>query len=150
MHDMAASPQPFSMRLGTGTLAKLERQARGRGESKTRVGERLIEEGLRMAEHPGVVFRDGPAGRRPALAGGPDVWEVIETLRQVAGTGEEAIANAAAWASLTPAQVRAAALYYGDFREEIDAWIDENREEAERQQTSWRRAQDALGQRAEQ
>ena len=141
---MAVSPQPFSMRLGSATLGKLERQARQRGESKTRVGERLLEEGLRMAEHPGVVFRDGPAGRRAALAAGPDVWEVVETLQQVDGTGEEAIANAATWASLTPAQVRAAMRYYGDFPEEIDAWIRENREEADRQQAAWRRAQDAL------
>jgi hypothetical protein len=141
---MAASQQPFSMRLGAGTLGKLERQARQRGESKTRVGERLLEEGLRMAEHPGVVFRDGPAGRRPALASGPDVWEVIETLQQVEGTGEEAIANAATWATLTPAQVRVALRYYGDFPDEVDAWIRENREEADRQQAAWRRAQDAL------
>ena len=132
------------MRLGAGTLGKLERQARQRGESKTRVGERLLEEGLRMAEHPGVVFRDGPAGRRPALAAGPDVWEVVETLQQVEGTGEEAIANAATWSSLTLGQVRVAMRYYGDFPDEVDAWIQENREEADRQQAAWQRAQDAL------
>ncbi len=34
-----------------------------------------------MEEHPGIAFRDGPVGRRAALAGGPDVWEVIETLQ---------------------------------------------------------------------
>ena len=26
-----------------------------------------------MAEHPGIVFKDGPSGRRAALAFGPDV-----------------------------------------------------------------------------
>jgi hypothetical protein len=132
------------MRLGGSTLSKLERQARQRGEPKTRVGERLLEEGLRMAEHPGVVFRDGPAGRRPALAAGPDVWEVVEILQHVEGKGEEAIANAAAWGSLTLAHVRVALRYYGDFTQEIDAWIRANREEADRQQATWRRAQDAL------
>jgi len=55
-----------------------------------------------------------------------------------------AIANAAAWGSLTPGQVRVALRYYGDFREEVDGWIRENREEADRQQAAWRRAQDAL------
>ena len=133
------------MRLGPTTLDKLERQSRQRGEPKTRLGERLLEEGLRMAEHPGVVFRDGPAGRRPALSGGPDVWEVIETLQQVEGTGEEAIVTTATWASLTPAQVRIAVRYYGDFRDEIDTWIRENREMAERERAAWQRAQDALG-----
>ena len=34
-----------------------------------------------MAEHPGVIFRSGPTGRRAALAGGPDVWEVIRAIR---------------------------------------------------------------------
>ena len=34
-----------------------------------------------MAEHPGIIFRSGPTGRRAALAGGPDVWEVIRTVK---------------------------------------------------------------------
>ncbi len=34
-----------------------------------------------MTEHPGVVFRPGPTGRRAALVGGPDVWEVIRAIR---------------------------------------------------------------------
>ena len=33
-----------------------------------------------MEEHPGVLFRDGPAGRRACLIGGPDVWEVIRSV----------------------------------------------------------------------
>jgi hypothetical protein len=42
---------------------------------------RLVDEALRMAEHPGVIFRSGPTGRRAALAGGPDVWEVIRAVK---------------------------------------------------------------------
>ena len=34
-----------------------------------------------MAEHPGIIFRSGPTGRRAALAGGPDVWEVIRAVK---------------------------------------------------------------------
>ena len=34
-----------------------------------------------MVEHPGVIFRPGPTGRRAALAGGPDVWEVIRAVK---------------------------------------------------------------------
>ena len=132
------------MRLAPATLGQLESQARRRGESKTRVGERLIEEGLRMAEHPSVVFRDGPAGRRAALAGGPDVWEVVETLQNAGAKGEAAIAATAEWGSLTVAQVRAAVRYYADYRDEVDAWIRENREQADREQAAWERAQDAL------
>src|ERR1700733_825945 len=42
---------------------------------------RLVDESLRMAEHPGVIFRSGSTGRRAALAGGPDVWEVIRAIK---------------------------------------------------------------------
>src|SRR6266581_3754656 len=62
----------------------------------------LVDEGLRTAEHPGVVFRDGPTGRRAALAGGPDVWEVIETLKGTGLTGEKAVEATARWGALTP------------------------------------------------
>jgi hypothetical protein len=42
---------------------------------------RLVDEALRMTEHPGIIFRSGPTGRRASLAGGPDVWEVIRAVR---------------------------------------------------------------------
>jgi uncharacterized protein (DUF433 family) len=136
--------QPFSMRLGETTMSKLAAHARRRGETKTRTGERLIEEGLRMEDHPGIVFRDGPSGRRAALAGGPDVWEVIETLQNTGEKGESAIAATAEWGSLSLAQVREAVRYYGDYRDEVDERIRLNREEADRQYAAWQRAQEAL------
>ena len=98
-----------------------------------------------MEEHPGIVFRDGPSGRRAALASGPDVWEVIETVKGSGATDEDAIAKAAAWANLSPAQVRVAVRYYGDFRDEIDSRIQGNHDAAERQRRAWERAQEALG-----
>ncbi len=85
-----------------------------------------------MEDHPGIAFRDGPAGRRAALAGGPDVWEVIETLEGTGLAGEQAIAAAARWGNLTLPQVRTALRYYAAFREEVDDWIAFNRWEAER------------------
>ena len=132
------------MRLAHTTLIRLEAHARRRGETKTGIGVRLIEEGLRMDDHPGIVFRDGPAGRRAALAGGPDVWEVIETLHGTGEKGERAIAATAEWGSLSPAQVRIAVRYYADFRDEIDERIRSGREEADREHAAWQRAQDAL------
>ena len=38
-----------------------------------------------MEEHPGVIFRNGPAGRRACLVGGPDVWEVIRAVKSARG-----------------------------------------------------------------
>lgn len=41
----------------------------------------LVDEGLRMHEHPGVLFRTGPTGRRAGLAMGPDIWEIVRAVK---------------------------------------------------------------------
>jgi hypothetical protein len=140
-----AAPRPFSIRMSQQTHARLEADARRRGEPKARIAERLIDEGLRMADYPGIVFRDGPAGRRAAIAAGPDVWEVIETLKGTAMTGEKAIDATAKWGNITPAQARLAIRYYADFRDEVDERIRFNRHEAERHRGTSDRARAALG-----
>lgn len=140
----ALVPKPFSIRMNTGILDRLDRRARRRGEAKSRTAERLIDEGLRMEDHPGIVFRDGPAGRRAALAGGPDVWEVIETLQDTGLKGEAAVTATAEWGVLTHAQVQTAIQYYGEFRDEVDARIASNAQEAERQRAVWVGAREAL------
>lgn len=48
-----------------------------------------------MEEFCGIVFRGGPAGRRAVLAGGPDVWELMYTLKSGKARGEEASAATA-------------------------------------------------------
>lgn len=140
----STSPKPFSLRLSARLRERLDANARRRGDSSSRLAAELIDEGLRMREHPGIVFRGGPAGRRAALAAGPDVWELVETLRGTGRSGEEAIAAAAEWGGLPVAQVRTAVAYYADHREEIDAWIEQNRSEAQAARESWERAREAL------
>ena len=56
------------------------------GMSLSSAANRLVDEALRMAEHPGVIFRPGPTGRRAALAGGPDIWEVIRAVKSAHAT----------------------------------------------------------------
>ncbi len=51
------------------------------GMSLSSAANRLVDEALRMSEHPGIMFRPGPTGRRAALAGGPDVWEVVRAVK---------------------------------------------------------------------
>jgi hypothetical protein len=138
------APKPFSIRMSQQTLVRLDLGARRRGEAKARTAERLIDEGLRMEDHPGIVFRDGSSGRRAALAGGPDVWEVIETLRGSGLADEQAIAATAEWGALSHAQVRTAVRYYADFHEEVDERILLNSQEAERQRAAWQRGREAL------
>lgn len=139
-----AAQKPFSIRMSARTLERLDVGARRRGEAKSRTAERLIDEGLRMEDHPGIVFKDGPAGRRAALANGPDVWEVVKTLKEAWPSQEQAIAGAMRWGNLSRAQVDVAVRYYADFPDEVDERIAHNREEAERQYAAWLRARAAL------
>lgn len=97
-----------------------------------------------MERHPGIVFRDGPAGRRPGLAAGPDVWEVARLLQDSQLDGDELVAWVAKSIDLTGGQVRAVISYYAEYQDEIDAWIARNDEEAELAERAWRREQELL------
>jgi hypothetical protein len=76
-----------------------------------------------MDTYPGIVFRDGPSGRRPAVLGGPDVWEVIQTFiaedRDTPATSENL--------HVRPGLIEAALAYYADNQRDIDEWIEANR-----------------------
>jgi len=79
--------------------------------------QRLIEEGLRMARCPGIVFVDGASGRRACIAGtGIDVWEVARALRSC--QGDEA-AMRALYPQLTHAQITVALRYAKAYPAEI-------------------------------
>lgn len=116
---------------------RLRRHATEHAESISGASERLIDEGLRMAAHPGIVFRDGPSGRRAGLAAGPDVWEVIGLLRGLTGAVDRRIAKAPRQLGLTAAQVRIASRYYAEYPGEIDAQIVANEEAADRELRLW-------------
>lgn len=134
----------LSLRLKTDTLDRLQARARETGEPKSSLAQRLIDEGLRMEVHPGIVFKDGPTGRRAAVAHGPDVWEIIPAVRNVEATDEQAIENAAEWLGLTKHQVYAAVRYYAEYTEEVDCRIQRNDERAERLEAEWLREQRLL------
>jgi hypothetical protein len=91
----------------------------------------------------GIVFRDGPTGRRAALAGGPDVWELMATIKGNKARGE-AIAATAELLNLTDCQMRTAVRYYGSFPDEIDQRITLNTADADEAEAAWQRGQAAL------
>lgn len=126
-----------SVRLSNEIAQRLRERAAADNEGLSGLAQRLLDEGLRMEAHPGIVYRPGPSGRRAALMRGPDVWEVVHLLRSLDATGEAAIREAASWLDLTEAQVRAALGYYGSFPAEIDAQIAANEAAAERAQREW-------------
>jgi len=139
-----ARARQFSARLDPALVDRLERRAARAGLNKSRLTERYIDEGLRMEDHPGIVFRDGPSGRRAGLAAGPDVWEVIAAVQAGDLQGEAAVEAAAAWGDLDPTQVRAAVGYWVEYPDEIDARIHRNVEEADASEERWWREQNAL------
>jgi uncharacterized protein (DUF433 family) len=130
------SKAPFSARFRQQTLAHLRERARSAGIPQTSLAERYIEEGVRMDEHPLIYFRDGAAGRRPALIGTRlDVWQVIETIRQ----NDNSVADAAEYLGLPQPHVEACVNYYLAYQDEIDEWIAREHEAAEKAENSWRR-----------
>jgi len=134
---MAAARQ-FSARLDAGVVDRLERRGARAGLNKSRLAERYIDEGVRMDDHPGVVFRDGPTGRRAGLAGGPDVWEIIGALRSTGLDGDEAIEATAEWAGLSVRQVRDAVGYYSEYPDEIIERVRDNEDQADAAERRWR------------
>ena len=130
---------PLSIRFTPSLLARLRQRARAvPGASAAGLAQRLIDEGLRMADHPGVIFKDGPSGRRAALAYGPDVWEVIKFLREIDERGPAAIDAAAEVFAVDTSRISTAISYYGDYSDEIDAEITEAEEASARAEAAWR------------
>lgn len=97
-----------------------------------------------MDQHADIVFRTGPTGRRAALAGGPDVWEIMQTVKSGKARGDAAVTATADLLDLTEAQVRIAVRYYAAYSDEIDERIRRNAEEADAAEAAWKREQAAL------
>ena len=111
---------------------------------------RLVDEALRAREHPLITFKDGPAGRRARVVGGPDVWEVIGAVRSVRLAephlaGDEALVAVAETSGVPVPFLRAALAYWGDYPEEVDAFLDRARAEAAQAEAAWDRQQELLG-----
>lgn len=133
-----------TLRLDAGLVDRLDERSQRSGRKRPELIARYVDEGMRMEDHPGIVFRSGPAGRRAALAAGPDVWDIVRVVRNVEGSGETAVTQAADWLGLARGQIDIAVRYYSEYPDEVDRWIDHVDEEARRAQQIWERRQDAL------
>jgi uncharacterized protein (DUF433 family) len=111
------------LRLTEELQEEIEREMRLRGTTFSDVASSLLREAVRMRRVPGIVFMDGPVGRRASIAGtGLDVWEVIATFKSV---GEDRERLEATYGWLSDRQLSAALAYYELYPEEIDARIEE-------------------------
>lgn len=135
---------PLSIRFDPELLERLRRGAASRSTTPSGLAQRLIDEGLRAGAFPGVVFRDGPTGRRAALAAGPDVWEVAIALRDSEARGDDAVELIASELTLSAGSVRTALSYYGAYPHEIDTEIADNERAATEALRSWESQQQLL------
>ncbi len=109
------------MRLQADLEAEITREAETRGKSWSAMANELLAEAIRVRRVPGIVFVDGPSGRRAALAGtGLDVWEVIAVWQEL-NDGEDYSELRANFEWLSEAQLRTAVAYYKLYPSEIDA-----------------------------
>jgi hypothetical protein len=119
------------------------------GMSLSSAANRLVDEALRTSEHPGIVFRPGPTGRRAALAGGPDVWEVVRAVRSAHSAGpklarDDLISLVHENTGIPVRLIGTAVRYWASYPEEVDAEItaaDAAEDAAER---AWRREHELL------
>jgi uncharacterized protein (DUF433 family) len=101
---------------------EISRESADRATTWSALAIELLEEALRMRRVPGVVFADGPAGRRAVVAGtGLDVWEIVAT-RRASGEDFDQLRQNYGW--LTEPQLRAALAYYELYPHEIDARLE--------------------------
>jgi len=89
---------------------------------------RLVDEALRMTEHPGIIFRSGSTGRRAALSGGPDVWEVIRAIKSARASepglhDDDLLGLVSSNTGIAARLLSTAIRYWAAYPEEIDAEI---------------------------
>lgn len=120
-----------AIRIESETLNALRERSTQSGEPIVRLAQRYLREGMRRDRHPGIVFRDGPAGRRAVVIGGPDVWEVIAAARSAPERGKHLVHALAERIGVPVEKIRIAVSYYGEYPDEVDQFIAANEQEAE-------------------
>ena len=139
--NLPTTKQSIAFRFDRMTVARLKQRAQDIHAPQTALAERYIEEGIRHDEHPLIYFRDGEAGRRPALLGTRlDVADVVSTIKQ----NDNSVDEAADYLEMPAEHIDACLSYYADYKDEIDAWIERSFAVAQRERERWERRQQAL------
>ncbi len=138
---MAAST---SFRISESARKQLASHAAWEGTSATALLEQLIVEGVEQRDYPGIVFRGPSHDRRAALAGGPDVWEVVGRLRELDGAEEQRISVLVEESGLHPRLIRLALDYAAEHADDVLLRIERNRATAERSRAAVQRREALL------
>jgi hypothetical protein len=110
---------------------------------------RLVDEALRMSEHPGIAFRPGPTGRRAGLVGGPDVWEVVRAVKSArahdSDLAEDDLLTLIAHNTGIPVRlIRVAVRYWASYPDEVDTEIAAAEAADDAAVDAWRRERQLL------
>lgn len=141
---------PTPVRFDVDVAARLASWASAHpGLSLSSAANRLVDEALRTEEHPGIVFRPGPTGRRAGLAGGPDVWEVVRAVKSARtaepGLTESELLQLVETNTGVPVrQTQVAVRYWATYPDEVDAEIEANEVAEARVESAWQRQQALL------
>ncbi|WP_423916732.1 hypothetical protein [Candidatus Poriferisodalis sp.] len=108
----------------SGELAeRLRAEGQASGQPPPVLAASLLDEGLKTRQFPGIVYIDGPSGRRASLAGGPDIWQVIKALRGVPMDQYDPIETVCTESDLHERQVNLAIRFYETYPDEIEAKV---------------------------
>ena len=110
-----------SLRIPKDIAKAIQEVADTSGRDFSAVANELLAEAVKMRRCPGILFADGPSGRRARIAGtGLDVWEVIATYNSLE-RDRDRLCGAYHW--LTEPQLRAALGYHAAYPEQIERQI---------------------------
>jgi hypothetical protein len=141
---------PVAVRFGSDVERRLASfVAAHRGLSLSSAANRLVDEGLRMGEHPGIMFREGPTGRRAALVGGPDIWEVVRAVKSARAaepdlSEDEVVRLVADNTGVLLRLVHVAVRYWAGYPDEIDVEIDAAEQAETQAEQAWERTRGLL------
>lgn len=145
-----ARKSPTPVRFDPDVAARLASWATAHaGSSLSSAANRLVDEALRGEEHPGVTFRAGATGRRAGLVAGPDVWEVVRSVKS-ARAAEPDVDEAklvhlvSRNTGVARRLIEVAVRYWAAFPAEIDAEIQANEIAEAQTESAWLRQRELL------
>jgi uncharacterized protein (DUF433 family) len=113
-----------SLRIPDEVAKTIQEEAESSGRDFSTVANELLGEAVKLKRCPGIVFADGPSGRRARIAGtGLDVWEVVSTYKSL-NRDDARLRDAYHW--LSEPQLRSALSYFRLYAEEIERQIVRN------------------------
>src|SRR5437764_15301828 len=108
--------RPVSLRLPEDVRAAIDEAATRTRRGFSSVANEMLAEAAKMRRIPGIVFADGPSGRRARVAGtGLAVFEILRTYRD-SGEDWDTLRESYHW--LTENQLRSALAYAAAYPEE--------------------------------